>query len=299
LPFYFEKHYNYVNDVFPQFIKQKSKKSETTDILTENEQFEKTDSSYFYKLLLINFLNANGNFVDISKKIEKIFIITGKFKNNQNIFDIFVNKMSKYLWKVILIQKDLADGSQINYCSIIKIMRGIFKLQEIYSNIGKELTLFFNLIKFYCLILLPIHLFEDEFSEIVESKKIINFLSIILTSSIDFQNYILDQNQNYSNYLLISKNISVLCKEILSNPSKLNNYNERKQFFSLYKDSMKNLNFFASIQENISNFPKDLRSKNIVLLEPANNLEDSIEIDSKFIAKLDIVFDIYNMEVLL
>ena len=85
---------------------------------------------------------------------------------------------------------------------------------------------------------------------------------------------------------------------MVSFPQKLNDLNERGKFFNNYKNLAKVLGIFMIIKENnISDFPKNLIMEKIVLLEPANNLEDSVDIDSKFIAKLDIVFDIHNVKV--
>ena len=189
MPFYFEKHYNYVNDVFPQFIQP----SQKIIPLSENPTLENNNFSKFFKLLINNFLNKKANMELISNNIQKIFQNTKKLKNEQNIYESFVYKLSKFLWKLTLVELSISKLpiTQINYFMIVKIMKGIFKLQETHLNIRKELNFLLNGIKYYCLVLLPLHLIEDEFCETIESKKIFNLLTIVLSGSIDFQNLIL------------------------------------------------------------------------------------------------------------
>ena len=298
LPFYFEKHYNYVKDVFPQFIEQSIPKDIKTQILADDQTHEINIPIKFFNLLIHNFL-FEENIHEASHNIEKIFAITKTMQNQENVIDSFVHKLSKYLLRLITFKKSLNvfDG-QINYCSLIKIMKGVFKLQEKFNNIGTNLLFFLHLIKFYCVIFLAMHLFEGGMSDVVETNRILNFLRIILNSSMDLQSYLSDFNPDILPKLNVLKDFLILCKDVVSFPQKLNDVNERGQFFNNYKNLAKVLDIFMIIKENnIPDFPKNLIMEKIVLLEPANNLEDSVEIDSKFIAKLDIVFDIHNVKV--
>jgi len=269
-------------------------------MLTDISNKELNNSSKFFNLLINYFLSGENNLEEASNKIEQVFLITARMKNEDVIADLFVHNLSKYLLKLLNFKRSFnIFGEQVNYFSLIKIMRGVFKLQEKYSNLGEKLTLFLNFIKFYCLILLPMHLFEDEFTDVVETNKILNFLRIILNSSVDFQSYLFDFNPDILNRLVLLKEFLFLCKEIISFPQKLNDVNERRQFFNSYKNFAITLDLFSIIKDtnNIPEFPSNMIMEKIILLEPQNNLEDSVEIDSKFIAKLDIVFDIYNIKV--
>lgn len=287
LPFYFEKHYNYLNDVFPQFIHQKQ-------TLIQKERTENTDSSKFFLLLLNNFLKSKVQNEQSLKKIEKIVQITKNLKNTESFQDVFVHKISKYFHKILINRKELIEESQINYFSLLHTIKGIFKIQESFLNIGKSLSILLNLTKYYCLLLFSLNLFEEPFSEIIESKKIVNILGLILNVTIDFQDSIIDSEHSFNDFF---EEISKLCKEILSFPLRLNNIHERKEFFNVYKEKIKALDLFSLLDEKSIEFPKDLIKQKIILLDPAHNLEDSTEIASRFIAKLDVVFDIYQFKV--
>ena len=299
LPFYFEKHYNYVKDVFPQFI-EKSKNADSLWNTHETAHY----SLKFFSLMMNYFLNLDeeSSLVDTAEKFKEIFMIISKMKNLSSAHDCFVQKLSKYLLNLITFRKSFSCSeleSEINYHSLIKIMKGIFKLQERYSNIGKLLLIFMNMIKFECFLLLPLHLFQRNYLETFESGKLNSFLVAILNSSVDFQHYLNELNITQPDLNNSFKVLLILFKSVISFPQKLNDSQERRIFYLNYQNLVKSMNIFELFKESsvIPKFPVNLIQEKIVLFEPSNNLEESIEIDSKFIAKVDVVFDLFNIRV--
>lgn len=284
MPFYFEKHYNYIKDIFPKFI-------ESND---EIKKISKKNNNSLYCDLFSSILDNFFNFKDSEnfKKIESISKLANKLKHVENPLDIFITKICKNFAKMNLIRKAFLDQKEIDENLLYKIMKSIFQIQEKYLNIEDNLNFLFEIMKYFCLLFFPINLLEKSYSGVFEHKK---FFNLILSIS-DISHIFKEKSNEFPNNLRFSNKIFLLCKEILSNPNKLNDFNERRKCHLAYKDAIRSDDFFDKIGKNYSfDFPSELKLEKIILVEPKENYDDYLLIDSKFIAKLDIVFDTYNI----
>lgn len=281
LPFYFEKHYNYVQDIFPQFI-QKSQ-----NIIKDEEE----SSHSLFQMLFHYFISENEK---ILSNITKICSIAQELKNPINSCDIFLRKICKYVSNLARIRNSAIEGNalEVDFGLVAQTMRGLFKLQEKYVNVGEDLISLLDLFKFFCLLLIPLQSFKSKHCEVFEFKQIINIITTVLNVSLEF---IQTKEAVFELFSPMVKEISLICKEILANPKRLNDYNERRKLFQAYSNSL-NLRVFEKLQIFLPlNFPKKMKISRVILIEPHENFDDYLIIDSKFIAKVEIVLETHNI----
>ena len=130
LPFYFEKHYKYARDLYPQFI---SENSENNELIINNINLNENEDSYikWFNIIVKNLLNSNDNYSQSLKIMNYIFNITKNVnKNYENGLKInFVNKISKnfaIVLKIFQFFKNLEilffDDCHLNELVLMKIL---------------------------------------------------------------------------------------------------------------------------------------------------------------------------------
>lgn len=232
LPFYFQKHSNYLQDTFPEYLTKKKENGKEI----ENEKMDNTDLQKFYEVILFHSIDEPGNQTfELVRNILENGLNSENKKNtkvmNHRILECFLKLMEPLNTIIKYFTNEYMYKNNVDVRLLIKIITKINQFQSKVKNKDENLKIFLIMSKFIAFALIPYEFFKNQELDSFETKKFLKVIEILNIVNYEFEEFMADNlihdDTFQKNATKIKNFLSIFTGEIMKNPEILNKFSER------------------------------------------------------------------------